>query len=428
VQLSTEIVTGRNVSFREDSSLFGREFRRILTRTDGVDEPNDSTCGQIPVLDLFSGCGGLSYGFHFIEQSLRTFKLIEAIDTDIHANATYRANFGLKPKQLDLLSIPPIEVAEMIRKDSDVDAPIVIGGPPCVAFSSHKKKDKRQDERSSLVVRFAETAVELNARLIIMENVPDLLGKRHWRHFQEFWSVLADHGYHISYEIFNMASFGVPQSRHRLICIASRNFIPSLPIGMLKEGSFNTVRDAIGDLPQLQAGEQSASDPLHVTSRHRKATVELIKQVPLDGGSRPKGVGPECLDRVHGFFDVYGRLHWDRPSITLTARCRTPSCGRYVHPEQHRGLSVREASLLQGFPPDFKFEGPFDDKFKQIGNSVPPLFSLALALHVRGLVDGFIPPLTSKQQIPGKPPFGSYSGSIAAKKRRRNIRRRDYMP
>jgi len=398
-------------------SIFAEESEKILARFAENQNLSQIKNGSIDVVDLFSGCGGLSYGFHLLEKSFESFRIAEAIDTDRHANNTYHVNFGLEPLEIDLLSTPAHQVAKTIQDRTAVSEPIVLGGPPCVAFSSHKKKDKRFDQRSSLVVHFAEIAVALKARLIVMENVPDLMGKRHWQHFQGFRKVLEDGGYNITYGILNMAEFGVPQFRHRLVCLASKTLYPSLPSGWLGNGSFKTVRDTIAHLEHLDAGEKSKSDPLHVTSSHRQSTVDVIKQIPLDGGSRPMGVGPECLDKVQGFYDVYGRLYWDRPSVTLTARCRTPSCGRYIHPEQHRGLSVREASLLQGFPPDFKIEGPFDDKFKQIGNSVAPIFSLALAEHVHGLERGYIGPLDCRQELPNEPPFGSYSGSIARNSR-----------
>jgi DNA (cytosine-5)-methyltransferase 1 len=131
---------------------------------------------------------------------------------------------------------------------------------------------------------------------------------------------------------------------------------------------------------------------MHRTVDHRIETIETIRAVPVDGGRLPPDRGPDSLRRIRerqgrgGYDDVYGRLRWDRPSITITAYSRNPASGRYVHPEQHRGLSIREAALLQGFPRDYVFEGSLDDAFRQIGNAVPPLFAAALAAHVRELV------------------------------------------
>jgi len=158
-----------------------------------------------------------------------------------------------------------------------------------------------------------------------------------------------------------------------------------MPRGFLNHREFRTVKQAIAHLPALEAGGSDPLDPMHITSKHRPSTVDLIRLIPSNGGSRkalPVGVGPACWDGVDGFRDVYGRLWWDRPAVAITARCRTPSCGRYVHPEQHRGLTVREAALLQGFPEDTFFEGPFDDKFKQIGNAVSPQFARIVAEHL----------------------------------------------
>jgi DNA (cytosine-5)-methyltransferase 1 len=211
-----------------------------------------------------------------------------------------------------------------------------------------------------------------------------------------------------------MAHFGVPQERYRAVILASRTFEPLLPPLQLDRSEFKTVRNAIAHLSALDPnGGRDQEDEMHRTSMHRRETIEIIEQVPKDGGSRPRGIGPGCLDRVQGFSDVYGRLAWDKPAITITARCRTPSCGRFTHPEQNRGLSIREAALLQGFPHSFRFEGPFDDCYKQIGNAVPPLFSLALANHLREMLSGRkasgrLGPLSMES-----PQFKSYSILIA---------------
>jgi len=164
---------------------------------------------------------------------------------------------------------------------------------------------------------------------------------------------------------------------------------------------------------------------MHITSKHRPDTVKLLRAIPPDGGSRsalPPEMVRDCHKSVDGFRDVYGRLWWDRPSVSITARCRTPSCGRFTHPEQHRGLSVREAALLQSFPDDWIFEGPFDDKYKQIGNAVPPLLAKAIAENIDSHWVSASPP--ADEMLSGDiiaPIDRSISSSIAAwKKRARN--------
>ncbi len=347
--------------------------------------------GPIDFVDFFSGCGGMSYGFERIGQTTGYYRWVGAFDIDKYANQTYLHNFGRMPSAIDLSGDVFAKVNRVIRRNGHQgSAPLLaIGCAPCQGFSSHKKKDKRLDDRNSLVARFAEMAVALNPVMILMENVPDLLARKHWHHFVRFREIVEGAGYKINADIVNMAEYGVPQERFRAVVLASRDFEPLLPLALVPRAQFQTVREAIGHLPPLSPfGGADPNDAMHRTSRHRQETVEIIKQIPKDGGSRPRGVGPKCLDKVNGFYDVYGRLWWDRPAITITARCRTPSCGRFVHPSQDRGLSIREAALLQGFPHDFYFSGPFDDCYKQIGNAVPPPFSVAMANHLRSFLLG----------------------------------------
>ena len=362
-------------------------------------------------VDFFCGAGGMSYGFHKIGELTGRLRWAGAIDIDKHAIDTYERNYGHRPTQMNLAEADIDEIKESLNLDPNNEL-ILIGCAPCQGFSAHRKKDHRgPDKRNTLVGLFAEIAVQLNPKIIIMENVPDLLAKKHWHHYKAFKETVEAAGYHIAVKILNMAEYGTPQSRFRTVLIAAKDFFPTLPAPVLKPDQFRTVREAIGDLPPLKAGEKDPNDPMHMTSRHKKETVEILKQVPKDGGNRPRGVGPQCLDKVTGFYDVYGRLAWDKTAVTITARCRTPSCGRFVHPEQDRGLSVREAALLQGFPNNFYFEGPFDDKFKQIGNAVSPIFSTRLAGHVLTMLAGRNH--ADHKDAIDQPYFGSYSGRIA---------------
>ena len=334
-------------------------------------------------VDLFCGAGGMSYGFHKMADLTGKFRWAGAVDIDQYSIETYARNYGHRPVNLNLGTEDIKTIVSSLDRKKKNDL-ILIGCAPCQGFSSHRKKDhrKKPDARNSLVGRFAEIAVALSPKMIIMENVPDLLAKKHWKHFKAFKDTVEAAGYHIVVRILNMAGYGAPQARHRTVLLASKDFIPTLPEPSFSPEQYRTVRDAIGDLPQLAPGGKDPHDEMHMTSHHRKETIEILKKVPKNGGSRPTGVGPKCLDKVAGFYDVYGRLSWDKPAVTITARCRTPSCGRFTHPEQNRGLSVREAGLLQGFPKEFIFEGPFDDKYKQIGNAVSPIFSTCLAGHV----------------------------------------------
>jgi DNA (cytosine-5)-methyltransferase 1 len=344
---------------------------------------------RVQVIDFFSGCGGVSYGFANARTRNVRYDIRGAVDIDPHANATYERMLGITPINQnieDLLFQEQFDKAIHQWSLKKSDPLLVIGCAPCQGFSSHRKKDSRSDGRNSLLESFGLLLTKLMPELVVMENVPEMLNERHWAHFEKWKSLMIGAGYKVRTHIYNLAQFGVPQERFRVLVIAAKDWQQfTLPQARYSPQEFVTVRQAIGHLRPLQAGGVDSADPMHITSKHRKETIELIRLIPPDGGSRralPDNVGPNCLRKVDGFRDVYGRLSWDKPAVAITARCRTPSCGRFTHPTQHRGLSVREAALLQGFPERYYFEGPFDDKYKQIGNAVSPIFSRSIAEHL----------------------------------------------
>lgn len=378
----------------------------------------------VQVIDLFSGCGGMSYGFLTAKPDTIRYKLLGGLDIDRHAAATYRRMIGRPCLELDIcdLTAPEKLSAALSQWQYDPTLPLIlIGCAPCQGFSSHRKKDRRQDDRNKLLSAFANVVGALEPDLVVMENVPEMLYQEHWHHFAAFKASLASFGFDLRARVENLASFGVPQERYRALVLASRTTSRlKMPLPLVRPDKFTTVRDAIGALPPLLAGERHPDDPMHITSRHRPETLNILRHIPKDGGSRrslPAGIGPDCHRRVDGFRDVYGRLWWDRPAVAITARCRTPSCGRFVHPTQDRGLTVREAALLQGFPSDFMFEGPFDDKFKQIGNAVSPMFSRALAQHVGSIWFGVGADASESEDVK-EPITKSISSSLAAMKRK----------
>lgn len=349
--------------------------------------------GPIDVIDMFSGCGGMSAGFLALNGLITSYRLLAALDIDETANATYAKNLGTQPHNID--------VSELARDGSGQrrilpdcgkgrTRPLVlIGCAPCQGFSSHRNEAGRHDDRNSLFVDFARIAARLQPDAIVVENVPELLTERYWHFLVRGRRVLEGAGYFVHVGVHNMAEFGVPQERFRALLLAMKR--PFAPIrGFLVRPDFRTVRDAIESLPRIAAGERLESDPMHFTAHHRPSTLSVIRAVPKNGGSRPDHVGPDCLRRARqrsgraAYEDVYGRLHWDRPAITVTAYARNPASGRYVHPEQDRGLSIREAASLQGFPRDYTFTGSLDDAFRQIGNAVPPRFAAYVAGHLLG--------------------------------------------
>lgn len=347
--------------------------------------------GPIDVVDMFSGCGGMSAGFLSLNGITPTFRLAMAVDIDQVANRTYERNLGLRPLEQDvhaLATAPGVLEAALAGSRRRPGQPLVlIGCAPCQGFSSHRNSAGAADPRNSLFLDFARVAVALRPAAVVVENVPELLTDRYWPLVEEATALLRGAGYSTNLSVHNLAEFGVPQERFRALLLAMpHEFAP--PAGFLAREQFRSVRDAIGGLPPVAAGATIPQDPMHRSAGHGKSTIETIRAVPKDGGSRPPDVGPECLRRARdrqgrgAYDDVYGRLWWDRAAITITAYSRNPASGRYVHPEQDRGLSIREAALLQGFPSTYAFDGSLDDAFRQIGNAVPPVFAASLAAHV----------------------------------------------
>lgn len=340
--------------------------------------------GQIDVLDFFCCAGGMSLGFASL---CDYYHILGGIELNPISMAAYYANYHTKMLNADISEITPD--AQLIREKFDIDENrqnplVIIGCAPCQGFSAHRKKDhgNPEDERNTLIGYFSDIAVSLNPDYVVMENVPGILDGKYRNHYDEAKMVFVQHGYHVTQQIYNSASFGVPQARRRAIIVASKDPNFKLPVALLTEDEYKTVRDAIGDLPPIDVRHQNPIDPLHRCSSHKQSTIDVISQVPHNGGSRPQGIGPKCLDKVKGFSDVYGRLSWDKPSITITQYARNPASGRYCHPEQDRGLSIREAARLQSFPDGYLWNGSLGDKFKQIGEAVPPLLSLAIATQI----------------------------------------------
>lgn len=366
--------------------------RRVALEIDSFWElSKEAGSGPIDVIDIFSGCGGMSAGFRAVNGYLPAYRLAMAVDTDSLANDSYQANFGLSPHQLDVSELArsrellPDALRMSGRRE---DHPLVlIGCAPCQGFSSHR--NGKDDDRNNLFTDFGHLATKLKPEIVVIENVPELLTDRYWPYVDDVRQELKREGYQVYVGVHNMAQFGLPQQRFRALLLAMRGaFEP--PRGFLPPDEFMTVRDAIGDLPPVEAGNRLKEFPLHYSSAHRESTLETIRAVPKDGGNRPPDVGPESLQRLAekqgklAYEDVYGRLHWDRPSITITAHSRNPASGRFVHPEQDRALTIREAALLQGFPRSYRFEGSLGQCFRQIGNAVPPLFGAYVAAHLLG--------------------------------------------
>ena len=363
---------------------------------------------EVLLVDFFAGAGGMSAGFHSTRHSGMAFRHLAAIDIDGQALETLRLNLDVPTHQHDVrkLAAEPKLLTELVPEIDPVarKSPLVfVGCPPCQGFSAHRKKDTRDDPRNSLIMSFVDLVDYFRPDVIVMENVPEMLRGRFEHYYAAGRDRLIELGYSLSSGIVDASRFGVPQRRRRAIVLGSLTGRVELPEPALAPNEVRTVRDAISHLSPVDAGEVDLEDPWHRAPNHIERILRKIAQIPPDGGDRrwlPSSEQLACHVDVDagstpGFTDVYGRLRWDDPAVTITAKSSTPSCGRFLHPEQHRNISIREAALLQTFPHNYVFAGNFVNQYRQIGEAVPPL----LARHLAFSVLNHLNPMPKRVQI-----------------------------
>ena len=348
--------------------------------------PNTSL--PVKVFDFFSGCGGASQGFQDAGM-----EIVFALDRNLDAKRTFQLNF------------PAVTfVCEDIRrvKEKTVQAlvdharphPIMFCGcAPCQPFSKQNtiRPPSAEDERFPLILEFLRFVERCKPDIIFVENVPGMqkVGPES-EPMSKFLLGLERSGYVTpAYASVPLKRYGVPQSRRRLLLLASQHGIVNLPPETHGPGTDNpefvTVRDWIGDLPEIAAGEKHPHIADHRAARLSPLNIKRIRATPEGGGHRdwPDHLWLSCHRTSGGYTDVYGRMSWDRPASGLTTRCISYSNGRFGHPEQDRAISVREAACLQTFPRDFSFSGSLNSKARQIGNAVPVRLAKTIGLHVR---------------------------------------------
>ncbi len=328
-------------------------------------------------IDLFCGAGGLSLGL-----SDAGLNVVAAVDNDPIAIRSYRANLG------DHALCEPLEdisAADLLANAGlgKGECLLLAGGPPCQGFSL-QRRGNRSDPRNQLVLQFLRLVEEIRPRFFLMENVGGLLSK-HGKPFLREFSTRASHlNYVMHLELLDAAEFGVPQVRKRAFLVGeyAPDFNPKFvfPRAALK-GVPKTVRDAIGDLPSPpEDGSCHPSFANHYREARLAAiNIERIKHVPQGGGRAdlPVHLQLKChIDNPsHRHMDVYGRLAWDQPAVTLTARFDSFTRGRFAHPKEHRSLTIREGARIQTFPDKYVFEGNREEGARQVGNAVPPLLA-----------------------------------------------------
>jgi len=337
---------------------------------------------RFSAFDLFCGCGGLSLGL-----DRAGFDVVAAVDSDSLSVSTYRMNHsGTHVFENDIRSLKPEDVMDQLRvKPGELD--LLAGCPPCQGFSTLRTFNGGryvEEPMNDLVFEFLRFIRAFRPRAIMMENVPALL---HDDRMRVLCTELSRQGYERRAGIFDAANFGVAQRRKRVILVGARNGCPDFAKPLRR---YLPVREALWRLDH----PEKANDPMHnYIVRRSDNVISLICRIPKDGGSRtdlPDEDQLPCHRKFDGFRDIYGRMAWNRPAPTITGGCINPSKGRFLHPDQDRAITLREAARLQGFPGDYKFDmrrGRYPIA-EMIGNAFPPNFAKHHALSIRRHLEG----------------------------------------
>lgn len=360
----------------------------------------EAGAGLLNAIDMFCGAGGLTRG------ALNAgIKVIAGFDVDERVATSYRRNNrGVAFFQSDIRATKPSDILSVAGAISN-DELILMGCAPCQSFST-LIRDKHRRHDATLLGRFGRLIEAVRPAVVIMENVPGIARVPGYSTYRRFLSMLDGADYRYDVGILNAKEYGVAQNRKRLVLIGSRIFTPLIPKPTHGDGlrEYETVRSTISDYPSLSAGEIHPDVPNHVSSSLSELSLRRIRATTHDGGgwkSWPRELMLDCHIRSpNGHSDVYGRLRWDTPGPTLTSRCTSISNGRYAHPEQDRGISLREAAALQSFPDDYVFYGTYSHIAKQIGNAVPVKLAEAVCKQVMMLAGS--EPLTPAPR-PGTP-------------------------
>ncbi|MCF4969626.1 DNA cytosine methyltransferase [Nostoc sp. CMAA1605] len=368
------------------------------------------------IIDLFAGAGGLTTGFH-----LAGFQSLCAIDVEAKALMTYKHNYpNTKIVHQDIRQIDASDLRLWLGLQKE-ELTALIGGPPCQGFSRNIPADYRDlsDPRNQLYRTFLEFVKEFRPLYVVIENVPEILKAYDGVIRHEITKQLEAQGYKVTSASLNSAHYGVPQTRARAFFLASLDKYLQFPqpthsgdirsdyrvqkschqLTLLKSNisSVITVRDAIGDLPALDAGQEYGAEiypfppqtPYQEMMRNgsKKLTNHLARTLSpiqmsrvriLAEGQDARDLPPELAPKKH-YSGAYGRLYWDKPARTITRWVFHPGSGRFFHPTQNRTITIREAARLHSYPDKFHFLGTYTEMASQIGESVPPLLGKVIA-------------------------------------------------
>ncbi len=316
------------------------------------------------VVDLFAGAGLFSHAF-----AEEGFHIAQAVELDTTAAATYAKNLG-----------EHVAVADVRSVEATGRCDVLIGGPPCQGFSTLGRR-RESDPRNQLSIEMVRWADVLQPDVVVVENVEVFLTTDVWRQMAEGLRAI---GYAVSGQSLSAYSMGVPQHRTRSFTIASKIGLPEIRRAFRRR--IWNVRQAWEGLPPVPDGSNH-----HYAPCPSPLALARMKVIPMGGDKRdvlrkaPELAPPSWSNVASEVTDVWGRLRWDKPSNTLRTALQNPSKGRYIHPDQNRVISLREAARLHTIPDEWQFEGLPTQIARQIGNSVPPALGRAVSRAVRRL-------------------------------------------
>lgn len=343
-----------------------------------------STKPPIEAVDLFCGIGGLSYGLKQAGIDIRA-----GYDLDATCAYAYSENIGAEFHFQDIASLASEEVAMRYSAGS---IRILAGCAPCQPFSSYAFKHKKKDStKYDLLYEFGRIVEQTLPDIVTMENVPQLAKFKEKDVLGDFSSLLERNGYKVQVTIVYCPDYGIPQTRKRLVLLASRLGEISLISPTHTPKEYLTVADTIKKLPNISAGESDKNDPLHRAKALSPLNQQRMKATPYGGSwvDWPEELWLDCHKKPTGksFGSVYGRMRWEKPAPTMTTQCTGWGNGRFGHPEQDRAITPREAALLQTFPESYRFF-PSEELVsvttasRYIGNAVPPRLGEIIGLSI----------------------------------------------
>jgi len=334
----------------------------------------------ISAVDLFCGAGGLTHGL--MSAGIR----VEAgVDFDANAKHAYEVNNpGADFHHWDVSKKNYTSIKKLFKPGG---YKLLAGCAPCTPFSK-LTHGITEHKAFGLLGHFARYIDRIKPDLVTMENVPELV-RRGETVFQEFLDLLEKHKYHVAYDVVDCPRYGVPQSRRRLVLLASRLGPIELPKGTLSPSKFKTVRQTIKHLTRITSGKTSKTDPMHAAADLSPINLKRIRATPPNGGtwkSWSKSLRLECHKKESGktYGSIYGRMWWEKPAPTMTTLCTGIGNGRFGHPTQNRSITLREAALFQSFPEHYEFWPSTKKRVnvkavgRMVGNAVPPLLAQAL--------------------------------------------------